>query len=330
MARMSSEQNLHGWLPIRIWQEDAQWQVDWCWFGNQPLTQPFFSDDVNQALRLPFNQALRRETSLDTLQQWYAISPGLQPTALIFHASRCGSTLMAQMLTALPGNIVLSEPPPLDSLLRAHRSDPGIATRQANDVAALLSAYGQARQGNEQKLFIKLDTWNLFEASLLAKLYPDVPRIFLYREPLEIAVSQMQQPGRQCVPGLLGSSGLDTSSDAQECLSQTEFISQVIGRTLEAGLNLCLHHGGIAVNYIELPDALWGRLANVLRINDTDIERLRKIALFDAKHPAATFRADSEQKRNAASEALRASIAHWTTKPYERLEALRLAKHAAE
>lgn len=129
MASVNPERDFHGWLPIRIWQVDGQWRVDWCWFGRQRLTRPFFRDDVDLALRLPFNQAFRRETGVDALLDWQASSPGLTPSAFIFHASRCGSTLMAQILAGLQRNIVLSEPPPLDNLLRALRIDPGIAVQ---------------------------------------------------------------------------------------------------------------------------------------------------------------------------------------------------------
>lgn len=59
--------NLHGWLPIRIFARQDQWRVDWCWFGDTPLHQPFFREAVDEALRLPFNQAFRRETPLATL-----------------------------------------------------------------------------------------------------------------------------------------------------------------------------------------------------------------------------------------------------------------------
>ncbi len=325
MARVKPEQDFHGWLPIRVWQVDGQWRVDWCWFGDRRLTQPFFRDDVEKALRLPFNQAFRRETGLNALRQWQADSPGLAPTALIFHASRCGSTLMAQMLAALPDSIVLSEPPPLDSLLRAHRNDPGQAEHQKDHLAALLSAYGQARGGREHRLFVKLDAWNLFEASLMVELYPQVPRIFLYRDPLEIAVSQLRQPGMQCVPGLLGPSGLSEPTETEQPKPAAQLISRIIGRTLEAGLELCMRHGGIAVNYCELPGALWGRLASSFTLDEADIGPLRNTANFDAKQPRMTFTADSEQKRRMASAELRAAIARWAAEPYERLEALRLS-----
>ncbi|WP_296272408.1 sulfotransferase family protein [Pseudomonas sp. UBA6323] len=319
MARLTPEQDFHGWLPIRIWQVDGQWQVDWCWFGEQRLTRPFFRDDVEQALRLPFNQAFHRRTGLDVLLAWQTTSPGLAPSAFIFHASRCGSTLMAQMLAALEGNIVLSEPPPLDSLLRAHRLDSRVAPRQSAWLAALLSAYGQRRSGNEQRLFIKLDAWNVFEAPMLLALYPDVPRLFLYRDPLEIVVSQLRQPGWHCVPGMLGTSALHGIQAAPP----EQYIARTIGSIFEEGLELCLAQGGIPVNYLELPEALVGRLHPHLGLQEIDAPRLREVASFNAKQPGIHFNAGGQSKRNEADSTLRAAIEQWARKPYEALEQLR-------
>lgn len=210
MASMNTPLDFQGWLPIRLWQGDAGWRVDWCWFGERRLTRPFFRDDVDLALRLPFNQAMRRETDVQALLDWHARSPGLSPTTLVFHASRCGSTLVAQLLASQARNIVLSEPPPLDNLLRAARQDPAAAAWQADALRALCSAYGQRRRGDERQLLIKLDAWNIFDAPLLTALYPDAPRVFLYRDPLEIVVSQLRQAGMHRVPGLLGATGLDS------------------------------------------------------------------------------------------------------------------------
>ncbi|MDH0897657.1 MULTISPECIES: sulfotransferase family protein [unclassified Pseudomonas] len=319
MASMNPGEDFHGWLPIRIWRPDREWRVDWCWFGEQRLTRPFFRDDVDQALRLPFNQAFRRETGLQALLDWQAASPGLSPGAFIFHASRCGSTLMARMLAGLERNVVLSEPPPLDNLLRAHRTDPDIAPHQPALVAALLSAFGQRRRGDEQRLLVKLDAWNVFEAPLLQQLYPETPRLFLYRDPLEIAVSQLRQPGLHCVPGLLGPSALDDTTPT----TPTQFIARTIGRILEGGLELCHAHGGIPVNYLELPEVLRGRLQPWLGLKETDEPGLHEIASFDAKQPGFHFNADGQSKRDAADATLRAAIEHWARKPFEALEKLR-------
>lgn len=315
--------SLEGWLPIRVWQREGEWRVDWCWFGDQPLTRPFFRDDVELALRLPFNQAFRRETALDALLDWQRLSPGLAPRALIFHASRCGSTLLAQMLAGLPRNSVLSEPPALDSLLRAHYCDPSLAARQAQGVSALLSAYGQRRQGGEGQLLVKLDAWNVFEAPLLRELYPTVPFVFLYRDPLEIVVSQLRQPGMQRVPGLLGASGLDERLPGAQTMSPLEYTCRMIGQILQRGLELCQRQGGIALNYSELPGALWGRLASLFDVREADVARLREVAGFDAKQPMLTFSADTRHKRESASAEVREAVQRWAQGPYEALESLR-------
>lgn len=74
MASMNTPLDFQGWLPIRLWQGDTGWRVDWCWFGERRLARPFFRDDVDLALRLPFNQAMRRETDVQALLDWHARS----------------------------------------------------------------------------------------------------------------------------------------------------------------------------------------------------------------------------------------------------------------
>jgi hypothetical protein len=164
--------NFDGWLPIRIWPVAEQWQVDWCWFADTTASA-FFRDAVEEALRLPFNQAFRRQTPLSVLTEWQAQSPGLAPSAFILHASRCGSTLISQMLARLDDHIVVSSPP-LDALLRGELPE---AERRAA-ISGLLSAYGQRRRGIEQRLVIKLDAWNIGEWPLLQACFPDTPWLF--------------------------------------------------------------------------------------------------------------------------------------------------------
>lgn len=309
------------WLPIRAFEQAGNWQLDWAWFGTTPLARPFFSDDVDEALRLPFNLALRRQTGLDALLDWQARSPGLEPSLLVFHTSRCGSTLLAQLLRALPGHVVLSEPPPLDAVLRAHYRDPGASAWQAETVRALCSAYGQRRRGDETRLVVKLDAWNLFEAQLLRRLYPEVPCLFLYRDPLEVVVSHQRQPGLHAVPGLLGPSGLD-GLPGREALAPGDYLAWMVGQLLQAGLDLCAAGEAVPLNYRELPGALWGRLGPLLGIDPAAVPHLQAVAGHDAKRPAMAFSADGEAKRSEADDATRAAVERWARAPYEALEAL--------
>jgi hypothetical protein len=313
MERTMARLNLEGWLPIRVWQVAGQWRVDWCWFGDTRLHQSFFRDAVEEALRLPFNQVFRRETPLTTLIDWQELSPGLLPSAFIFHASRCGSTLISQMLAQLENHCVISEPPPLDALLR---SGLPVAERRAA-IQGLLSAYGQRRLGVEQRLVIKLDAWNIAELPLLRESYPETPWLFLYRDPLEMAVSHLRRPGMHMVPGMIGASGLD---DGLPFEGTEDYIARRLGRLLEFGLAQCRAFGGMVVNYSELPGAMAGRLAEFFGLDDLQREQVFAAVGRHAKQPSEVFVGDSDDKRREASALLRERIECWARAPYEALE----------
>lgn len=304
--------NLNGWLPIRVWQEAGQWWVDWCWFGDARLSQPFFGDAVEDAMRLPFNQAFRRRTPLEALGQWQGQSPGLEPGAFIFHASRCGSTLISQMLAQLDEHIVISEPPALDTLLRGDLPP----TERCVALKGLMSAYGQRRRGVEQRLVVKLDAWNIGELPLLRECFPDTPWLFVYRDPLEIAVSHLRRPGMHMVPGMIGASVLD---DGKSFSSQEDFIARRLGRLLQVGLGHCHEFAGLAVNYAELPDAMAGRLAVFFGLNDAQRKQVFAMAGQHAKQPGQAFAGDSADKRREASALLREQVMRWAQGPYEAL-----------
>ncbi|QDQ28795.1 sulfotransferase family protein [Chitinimonas arctica] len=316
------------WLPIRVAPESGDWRVDWCRFGRQALRDPFFRGSVDHALRLPFNQAFRRDTSITALLDWQQRSPGRPPTCFIFHASRCGSTLMAQMLARLASHTVLSEPPTLDTVLRAHYFSPLTGDTQLAWTRALLSAYGQQRLGSEQALVVKLDAWNIFDLPLLQRAFPDTPWLFLYRDPLEIAVSQLRAPGAHMVPGMIGPSMLAFPQAEALAMSRPEFIARCLGRILAAGLARCQAFGGLAVNYEELPDALTGRLAPLFDLRAADLPMAEAAARQNAKQPDLPFEADRERKRREAAPELIAQVNQWARGPYQALEALRKSQLA--
>lgn len=316
------DENMRGWLPIRAWPRDGEWHVDWCWFGEQRLTRPFYRDEVDLALRLPFNQAFRRDTPLATLLDWQVASPGLRPSVFIFHASRCGSTLLAQMLARLDSHIVLSEPPPLDQLLRAHYASPLRDAEQSDAIGAMLSALGQCRDGRASRLAVKLDAWNLYELPLLRLCFPDTPWLFLYRDPLEIAASHLQQPGMHMVPGLLGESPLNLADEAPA--PREEFIARRLGRLMQTAAELHRQHGGLLLNYSELPMALGGRLRTLFGLDAGQVAMALEGSGQNAKRPEQVFAADAQHKREGASTLLREAVSRWAETPYKELEALRL------
>ena len=99
--------------------------------GRRSASRPRFSTRrLSLCLRRPFNLVFRRQTPVEALEELYEAEPGIYPTGFIFHMSRCGSTLVSQMLAALPADIVVSEASVIDGALRAGFWDPSVTDAQ--------------------------------------------------------------------------------------------------------------------------------------------------------------------------------------------------------
>jgi hypothetical protein len=239
--------------------------------------------------------------------------------------SRCGSTLVSQMLAALPSNIVVSEANPIDTVLQAPywRPDAG-EDRQARWLAAAVGALGQKRSGDEQRYFLKLDCWHTLALPLFRRAFPAVPWVFLYRDPVEVMVSQVRMPGTQMLPQRIGPNlyGIERSYGPG---TEEDYYARVLAKVCEPVLR---HHGdggGLLVNYRELPEALFTAILPHFGVTCSEADRaaMAEAARFDAKTPGVAFAADSEAKQRKASETIRAATARWLDDPYRRLEVLR-------
>ncbi len=317
-----------GWLPIHIAPNAGGLEIDWCRFGERRFTEPFFEDSVTLALREPFNQAFRRKTSARELMDWARVSPGIQPTVFIFHASRCGSTLLAQMLAALPRYIVASEPPMLDAVLQLRHTQPEVAEAiRIEWLRALFSALAQPAHG-ETQFAVKLDAWNVLEFEILRRAFPDTPCIYLYRDPAEIGASQLAMRGSYLVPGRLDPPPFGFELQESLAWPPEEYISRALGRMMAAGATACAKHGAIPVHYEELPELASTSLRVLLGVfaDGDDIDTMKNAAQRDAKNPQMQFAAGGVRPRRVASLALHEQIERWAAPAYRELEMLRAAR----
>ena len=319
--------SLRDWVPIRVYMRGSEPLVDWCYAGSTRFTQPFFSDTINQVLRRPFSLLFRHQTSLDFLGELFNARPGLAPTGLIFHMSRCGSTLVAQMLAALEANIVISEAPTIDSVIRVS-GDYARANGDAQELRLkwMVGALGQTRSEVERHYFIKFDSWNTLDLDLILKAFPAVPWIFLYRNPVEVIVSQMRQRGLQMVPGSIGNVLPGVGLDDALKIPPEEYCARILARICEAALNNAKNRNAFFVNYDQLPGVVTNSIVEHFGVSYTteEIEQMVKAASFNSKTPQMTFQTDSEEKQADATDAARKSAAEWVEPVYERLEAVRL------
>lgn len=317
------------WTPIDVRRKNAGLIVDWCRLGETRFTDPFFEQTVAHALRDPARLLFRRQTPIDELDDLARARPGLPPSGFIFHLSRCGSTLLAQLLAARPQNIVLSEAPPIDQVLNVQRYDRRISRdRRIAWLRGLVAALGQRRSGVERQLFVKFDSWHVLELPLIREAFPDVPWVFLYRDPVEVMVSQHRQPGTQMIPGILdpGVFGIDPATMAQ--MSLEEYCARVLAQICVAAARHAPHSRGRLVNFRQLPGVLWGSLGRHFGCEWTegDREGMRRAAQTNAKNPGLPHQDDTAEKQREATDEIRRLAEVWLAEPYRHLEALRLAQ----
>ncbi len=327
---MDTVNDFRSWIPIRVYPHANDFWVDWLRLGASPLTEPFFQQSIQDLLRHPFHQGFRRQTPIGALLQWSERSPGLPPSGFIFHASRCGSTLISQMFAASGSNIVYSEPPALDALLRSLQRFPGWPqSARIAALQALLSAWGQplADTGTPPRkhVIVKQDGWATLNAPLVKAAWPNTPWIFLYREPVEILVSQMRQRAAFLIPGVVDWSAHEVQAADDAEFEPVAYCAQKLGAMLEAMVRYFDPATTLLVNYSELPASAMTRVAPHfgIALNSSQSAGLDAVLARDAKNPAKTFSADSAFKQQHADAHTRAMATRWMQPHYQQLEALR-------
>jgi len=262
--------SLHNWFPVALQGREIVWR-----YVPNRFTASFFTDTLQQ--QDPAQRYICR-TELDRLTR---LEPALTPSAFIFHSSRCGSTLLTQLLATLSCCIVMSEPPIVDALLR----------RQQVESARLrqfIQALGQRRNSGESHFFIKLDSWHIHSLPIIRAAFPHTPCWFLYREPEAILASHQHRRGPQMVPGMI-------ASLTEETLAAGDldgYCARVLAGFFEAALANVEHLQ--LIHYRQLPDILWQDLLprQGLDCTSEQLERMRQRAGFHAKDPSISFKAD--------------------------------------
>lgn len=316
---MTDEDKLAGWIPLFLSARGGQPAVDWGYMGSERFVEPFCHDTLRKLAARPFNRLFRRRSGLDLLRQRAHRHPGLPLRGMVFHMSRCGSTLAAQWLAALPDSVVLAEPEPLDTLLQWPAPD-----GDAETVSALLAALGQRRRESDRRLFLKTDCWHMVYIDRLLAAFPGTPWIFLYRDPVEVLVSHRRMPGWQLVPGSMTGHGLHAPDEVlNHPLGHGAWILSVILE--QAGQAMRRHDNGLLLNYSELTGALDARLPQHFGIAPDSLDRaaLRTVTGRHAKQPDAAFQSDAAEKRAAADSEVIELAARWLNEPYRALERLR-------
>lgn len=292
------------WLPVDIIPgTNGDMLVQWAHFAGAALWEPFFEQSLRRAMRRPFNQLMSYRTPLSTLS---ATGPTTlrQPDGFVYHLSRCGSTLVAQMVGALDDAQVVSESPVIDAIVQLVHSRPDLPDALRVDLLrAIVLAYGRRGSG---PFVVKLDSWHALALPLFRAAFPAVPWVFLFRDPVEILVSQGRMRGLQMVPGAFPVDlyGIDDG----HLLPVEDYCALVLAKLCEAVL-ADDGQGGLLIDYSALPGAVAAQILPHFHIaaDQRGQVALQSASARDAKNPHALFTDDRSDKQAEASAAIRAA-----------------------
>ncbi|CAN5749401.1 sulfotransferase family protein [soil metagenome] len=182
-----------GFIPVDVRPKPNGHDVVWMDVGEYAFTKAKFEHSIRQ-LATASTLVETLTTDIELLANQDFLSDVLYPSGFIFHMSRCGSTLFAKALARTPQHIVIDEGTPLNDglwhYLTGGWQKPIAYTEQAKTIYRnLVLALGRRRTNEQQAYFVKFRSWNAVFMDFITQIFPDVPVLFIYRDPVEVLVS---------------------------------------------------------------------------------------------------------------------------------------------
>jgi hypothetical protein len=315
--------DLKGFLPVDAVVVDGRPGLQWMDMSGVSLAEPFFQQTVERV------RDGRRElfTEFDVLLQLEKQLDSVPPTGFIFHSSRCGSTLVSNACRAINNSIVLSEANAIDKLIARLITDPGDVKTSLYSVflRGVVHALAQRRADNEEHLFIKFACCSFALIEQVKRIWPNVPWLFLYRDPVETIVSNLNDVppwlldnDRRVLASITGASPAEVAE-----MSLEELCARTIGSLFSTAHRLA-NDGQLLLNYKQLSVPVISSVLRFFKVSPsaTELETIERGNQIYSKEVSAErkFVADTKAKQKFASEAVREAAAKWATESYQLLE----------
>jgi hypothetical protein len=269
---------------------------------------------------LLFRIGKRSFSPLSFFEEPIAASDTLAPALFIYHATRCGSTLLGRLLGSHPENRIFNEPSAVSQLLMGDTfADHG---RRISYLRTMVSAFGIGAPSGQKNLVFKFASLcNLFVADI-NEAFPGTPSVFIYRDPIEIMVGLVTEPALWLYDIHYEKVGnvLPWSKEEAATLS----LEQLACRYLELQFRWALDNAdnfARLINYTEMPEVAFEIAESLLGTNIR--ERAAELLLWNVKKPTQQFVPDSHIKQERASGLIRELVATHLYPVYHALEAKR-------
>lgn len=160
-----------GLIPVSV--DSDPDRIVWMDLEQFHCYQGFFNDAINVWTSMRGAELYCCTSALGALKSIPIPANSLPPTAFIFHAGRCGSTLLAQVLSRSRQNMVFSEAAPHNQ----------IWWKNPQVFRNLVLAMGRRRLSSYRAHIVKFTSFNILRFDQIRAAFPGVPSLFLFREP---------------------------------------------------------------------------------------------------------------------------------------------------
>jgi hypothetical protein len=137
-------------------------------------------------------------TDISILEREEVVTDGMSPNGIIFHVSRCGSTLFTKAIARSPYNLTISQGGPLQEGFWAFITDnwqhePEINERNIRMLRNLVLLMARKRRPEYTRCFVKLISWNIIYHKFICTTFPEAETLYLYRDPIEVIATVLQE-----------------------------------------------------------------------------------------------------------------------------------------
>jgi hypothetical protein len=303
-----------GLLPAAIDPEAAE--VIWADVGRNPLQEWQFLFSLQSIVQKDGHLVTVRTPMEELSEARSAVRDLVPPAGFIFHMSRCGSTLLGNVLSGSSKHLVINQPGPLQDgfwtfLTRGWANLPTSdgeigSSLDLSNFQHLIHLILRRRSPEALHGFIKFRSWAVLFLPFIRQAFPDVPCLFLYRDPREVVASSIQKKNVAVFATRSQRAFLaDCDESELDGLTEVDFMQRCyiayFNKTLASfQSNLWL------LNYGRLkPEALPCILKDVFSIRASDVDMAQMVGQFEyySKDPQAnrnTFDANRDRRAKIA------------------------------
>lgn len=307
----NSNHPVFNWIPVNLIENDNEIYFEWIYLGDLKYADPFFDETIAKCKSHAYNsKPFKVVSTVENLIEWSGELTSVELKSLVFHVSRCGSTMLSQSLASSPENIMVSEAPIIDQILRSELFS---VDKKSLLIKSVIKLLGQERFQEQQHLIIKLDAWHIFKASYLRSIFPEIPFALLYRNPTEVLKSHQKMMGMHMVPNLLPSIIFGISAKEINEISFEQYGGLVVEKYFQGFLDFYKRDQNVVMlNYNEGMKTVIEKFIAFVRVDyaNDELEKMYDRLKRHSKNENAVFAGDQFKEETLQIDFSRLDVLH--------------------